>query len=145
MSKFRIEVAESKLRRWLYSALLLVFLASVWSWDSGVFPYQIAAQLLLSVIIVVYFIPKIMVQQPRQVLLLHEDGTLTFLQPASDIAWRITKQSRFNGYWHWIALKENVLNADKHFLLFKDSVSDENWRHLCRVVNQVIRAGKAHG
>ena len=92
-------------------------------------------QLVLSGALVAYFIPKIVARQPHQVLQVQEDGLVTFLQPSSDSAWRISNKSRFNGCWHWLVLTEPVLNTEKRIMLFKDSVKEEEWRHLCRIVN----------
>ncbi|BDX07222.1 protein YgfX [Planctobacterium marinum] len=135
MSKFRIEVGDSTIRRWVFGVLFAVFIASVWSWGRGALPYQTVIQLVLSVALAVYFFPQIVVRQPHQVLLVQEDGLVTFLQPSSDVPWRISEKSRFNGWWHWLIMTESVLNTEKRVMLFKDSVKEEDWRHLCRIVN----------
>lgn len=123
----------------VYAGLLILFIASIWSWGHEALPYQMIIQIAVSMLLAVYLIPKIVAAQTPQIVQVREDGQLRWLLPASDCSWQITPASRFNGWWHWLNLRDPVLNSRKMVLVFKDSIAESDWRHLCRIVNQISR------
>jgi len=139
VSKFRIQVCDSRYRRYLHVTVLLLLVASVWSWKPDIFVYQQWIQGLFTLCLGLYFWPKLSNKDNEQILQLEEDGRLIWLQPQSDISWRISSRSRFNGWWHWLVLESPMASSRQHIMLFKDSVSETDWRHLCRIVNHLIR------
>ncbi|MCC2604761.1 protein YgfX [Planctobacterium marinum] len=139
MSKFRIQVRDSHYRRYLNGVILLLMVASVWSWKSDIFVYQQWIQSLFTLCLGLYFWPKLCQKDQEQIFQVDEDGRVIWLQPQSDISWQISSRSRFNGWWHWLVLESPMTSPRQHRMLFKDSVSDADWRHLCRIVNQIIR------
>lgn len=132
---FRIQINDSQYRKVLLSGILVLFVWSVWLWQKQVIPYQIVVQILLSFVLLLWFGQKIVLRTSQKIISLKESGQLFWLQPADETPWDVSSKSLFNRYLLWLVLENSLMNKQQTFLVFKDSVSDENWRHLCRVVS----------
>lgn len=132
----RIEVKDSRYRKLALFAILGLFLLSVWSWQEDALPYQTLIQVLLSLVLLAWFGLQIFRVDEDKIMLLSETGTITWLQPEDDTPWEISSKSRFNAWLHWLVLQNPLLQKQQRMLIFRDSVSNSNWRHLCRVVSK---------
>lgn len=141
MSKYRIVLTPSANLRWLYVVLLAVFLLSVWSWNADVLVHQGIIQSLLSLVLILSFGQKIMAKQEKNVISVAADGGWIWLgqevaDPLQNDQWQILSSSRMTPWWHWVTLHQAISNRTTSHLIFKDSMSDENWRHLSRIIKQ---------
>ena len=138
--KFRITVNDSAYRRIVLTLMLLLFIGSIWLWKVNVLQYQVLIQILLLLVLVAYFVPKIISRHPTQILLLEESGRVFWLYPEDELTWEISNNSRSTSWWHWLVLDNSLLKQQRQIIIFRDSVCEKDWRHLCRVVKARIAA-----
>lgn len=138
--KFRIEINDSVVRRIVLIVMLLLFIGSIWLWKANVLQYQVFIQILLLLVLVAYFVPKIVSRHPTQIMLLHGSGRILWLYPEDELTWEITNNSRSTSWWHWLVLDNSLLKKQRRVIIFRDSVSEGDWRLLCRVIKTRIVA-----
>ena len=135
---FRVEVQDSFYRRVLLGCALILFVVSIWLWRANVIACQAVIQSLLTLVLSLYFLPRIFSVNQNQIIQIDESGQLTWLLPHETFSWEISRQSRFNGWWHWLVLENRLLKKQRNLMIFKDSLSDASWRHLCRIVRKKL-------
>lgn len=137
MSKYRIDIQPSRFKVGLYGVFWAVLLISIFSWQAEVLFYQLPLQILLAAILTILAIRYYIHSKNEQAksITLSELSEWEYHSSSDMAAWRISAKSRVTPYLIWIHLRSasHPMHA-KWEVIFKDQVSDDNYRRLCRAV-----------
>lgn len=137
MSKFRLEFAPSRLAVLFQVITYLILLMSVFFWQSNIFPYQLLLQATLACIIVHLGITKTLAEMMRvqSPVICSIDGQWLEMTRGAQVGWKITSRSRISSLLLFIHLVSPI-NAkhQKWCLIFRDQLSERDFRRLCRAV-----------
>lgn len=140
--KYNLQITPHYFRPALSIIMGLIAISSLWFWPSETFPFQFTAQVVLTFLLLIHTY-----QQFQQRLCipvnatLFEDGRWVFHESAGlekhihvplNEPLRLTQKSRVTSRVLWL----NIRHA-KHprwFWVFRDEVSDEDYRRLCLAI-----------
>ena len=123
-----------------------VLVLSVLNWQSEMIQYQLLFQALVLFIITFFIFKAVLLSccQMQHPVIFSEDGEWLETNIDDQIDWRITDKSRVSSLLIFVNLISSV-NArhSKWYLVFKDQVTEQDFRRLCRaVIYQQQIAGK---
>lgn len=112
-------------------------LVSVFCWQQDVVPYQMIVQILL-VLIILWLAYKNFVKQTYTTnysISLSQNTDWEYHSAVELSSWRVTEKSRITHFLLWIHLSSTLIPAKTQWvIIFRDQVSEENFRLLCRAV-----------
>ena len=135
--KYRVQVTPRLYRISLVLILELLFILSVWLWEPNWFPYQIWFQIGLTGLLLIHGWQSWNNRVQKSIVFsVYQDGRWLYLSDSPDgdqaIHWQMSKQSRFTDWLIWIHL--TGLGKSHWFWIFRDEVSDEDYRRICLAV-----------
>jgi len=120
--------------------MAILLLISIWSWQPYILPYQEGWQLVLCVLLLLFFRQELAHYPTKlRVAMFSDEGQWQWLD--SQQVCKVTVRSRFTSKLLWLQL-EPVLVKDKQVYwlwVARDSVSDTNYRRLCRMIKRIRR------
>lgn len=149
MSKYRVELKKSRIEKVLLYITFLILSLSVWTWQPEVLPFQWAIQSLFSVLLIYFgyakFVdnkkhisPSITFTEQGQWLELigrTELGGLKECGEEAQTSWLISHKSRITSLFLFVHVISALNpNRSKWVTIYKDQVSEHNYRRLCRAV-----------
>lgn len=137
MSKYRVEFTSSVLAKVTLCTLYGLLLVSVCLWQPNTFTGQLVLQVILCLVLAGVFYRHFTQYCQRKIppVTFDQQGLWTELEQGQGSSWRLTSQSRLSGLLIFIHLV-SALNAkrSKRLLLFKDQMTEQDYRRLCRAV-----------
>ena len=146
MSKYRVEFRPSRLLLIFQLLTYVVLVLSVLNWQSEIIKYQIFLQILVVFTVTVLVFRSILNSRHHAQLsvILSLRGEWLETNKDKQTSWIITDKSRTSSILLFIHLISpiNTLNS-KWCLIYKDQVSEQDFRRLCRaVIYQQQTSGK---
>ena len=115
----------------------MILLLSVFTWQSQIMQYQLLIQLIV-VFIISFYVFKASLISRRQTLspvILSINGEWLETDVEGQVAWNITDKSRVSALLLFIHLVvSNNIHQSKWCLVYKDQVSERDFRRLCRAI-----------
>ncbi|MFT4808616.1 MAG: hypothetical protein ACI9LX_001947 [Paraglaciecola sp.] len=137
MSKYRVEIKSSRLLViiQLLSYVLIVF--SIFSWQNESIKYQILLQILVFCILTIYIF-KIVFNtfcQKHSPVVFSQCGEWLETNLGEQTSWKVTDKSRVSFFLIFIHMISPLnYSQSKWCLIYRDQVSNRDFRRLCRVV-----------
>jgi len=134
---YRITINHSRNKRYLLGLLWVLLISSIFAWNPDTIEFQLLIQVCLLLAITGCFIKPILRTESTQTIHLDEAGEISFLFPEQGNRLQIASRSLGTPWWIWLYLDDPILQERYRMMVFKDSVSDVSWRHLCRITNNL--------
>jgi hypothetical protein len=144
--KYKVEFKSSRLLVFFQLLTYLILVLSVLNWQHDIVQYQFFLQVVI-ILIITFFVLKAILHgwhQTQASVILSQNGGWLEINIDRQVAWRMTNKSRISSILLFIHLV-SPLNArhSKRCLIYKDQVSERDFRRLCRtVIYQQQSAGK---
>jgi hypothetical protein len=137
VSKYRIEFKISRLLVifQLLSCIYLIF--TMLNWQPDIFKYGFLLQILIISITIIYFLKRLLLSshETHNSVILSERGEWMETNIDGQVSWKITDKSRVSIFLVFVHLISPVNNHNsKWCLVFKDQVSEQDYRRICRAV-----------
>lgn len=109
----------------------------MWLWQPDIHEYQYIVQFTLSAV----FCFRIFVEYNKKcvsyIVSVSEKGDWQWLDAESDIAYVVSSQSRISSFMLWLNLTSKINpNQSRWYWVHKDSVSEQDYRRLCRIIRR---------
>jgi hypothetical protein len=137
VSKYRIEFAPSRIQDWSFVALVLVLMLSVYLWQQDIMPYQGIFQMLCIVLLgcyAWYSWRQSASKAQRFAAVVSYQGEWTYLDQRSVPNWILSPDSKITGLVLWIHLQPRLAGKPCWKWVFRDQVSEQDYRRLCRCI-----------
>jgi hypothetical protein len=135
--KYKVEFKSSRLLVFFQLLTYLILVLSVLNWQHDIVQYQFFLQIVIMLIITFFVFRAILHgwHQTQASVILSQSGEWLEINIDRQVAWRITNKSRISSVLLFIRLV-SPLNArhSKWCLIYKDQVSERDFRRLCRTV-----------
>lgn len=135
MSKYRIIIRPSVHKQVSVAALYIALLSSVFLWQPNVFALQVEVQLLLFFLLVGqgwYQFKRDKEETQPQIVSLCEQGSWLQIEPESSLSWQIDGRSLVTSWFVWLCLSPPFSPKVDWQIVFRDQVSERDFRCLCR-------------
>jgi hypothetical protein len=137
VSKYRIEFAPSRIQYWSFVAGVLVFMLSIYLWQQDIMPYQGLVQIMCIVLLGGYawrFWRQSASQPQRFAAVVSYQGEWTYLDQRSQPNWQLSPDSKITSLVLWIHLQPKLAGKPCWQWVFRDQVSEQDYRRLCRCI-----------
>jgi hypothetical protein len=107
------------------------------NWQPDIFKYGFLLQILIISITIIYFLKMLLLSshETHNSVILSERGEWMETNIDGQVSWKITDKSRVSIFLVFVHLISPVNNHNsKWCLVFKDQVSEQDYRRICRAV-----------
>ncbi|MEP1553536.1 MAG: protein YgfX [Paraglaciecola sp.] len=115
----------------------LVIIASISTWQSNIFNYQLLVQVLFLFVVLIYGYKSIIKQGkiPQSVIIFSQDGKWLETVSGEQVSWQVSPQSRATRLVLFINIVSPLTPQKSQWrLIYKDQVNEQYFRRLCRVI-----------
>ncbi|MFQ3235425.1 MAG: hypothetical protein ACI9C4_000983 [Paraglaciecola sp.] len=136
-SKYRIEFTPSRIQYWSFVALVLVLMLSIYMWQHDIMPYQGAFQIACIGLLGGYAWrcwQRRASQPQRFAAVVSYLGEWTYLDQRSMANWSLSPHSKITSLVLWVHLKPKLAGTPCWQWVFRDQVSEQDYRRLCRCI-----------
>lgn len=137
MLKYRVEFKKSRLLVMCQLMSCACLISTVLAWQPEVFKYSFLLQALFIFIVIVYFFKVILFRSygNHVPVIFSECGEWMETDLDKQISWKVTDKSRASGFLIFIHLSSAANHChSKWCLVYKDQVSEKDYRRICRAV-----------
>ncbi len=137
MSKYRVEFKTSRFLVMIQLLSVAILILTVVCWQPEIFKFEFLLQFLFVCLILISFFRTLLLDYHRthNPVIFSERGEWTETNIDGQISWKITDKSRVSIFLVFVHLISPVNNHNsKWCLVFKDQVSEQDYRRICRAV-----------
>jgi len=136
--KYRIEFSPSR-KRYIYLLVLYaLLLLSLFSWQQGIFAYQLWVQVFSALLLMLLGVRALGESRRDNQLfaaVITEPGEWVYVDHAQQSSWQLSGRSRIGFGVLWLHLEPKIAGRKAHWLwVFNDQVSVQDYRRLCRCI-----------
>jgi hypothetical protein len=134
----RIVISPSTLKRRSHWIIVSLICASLCCWQDNVIPFQMLIQALLAATLIMYL--GVYQKPPGQLMNieLSASGQWRHLQEQyAATQWQIDHHSRITPWLIWVSLSDAHCLQRKTVLVYRDAVSESDYRAICRIVQRM--------